>query len=193
MEKLVKTSARPKTRLQALCALDGLGGVTPEVMIGALKDSHSVVRENAIRISEPWLKTTGSKNLAGVSHSSINQLGELLLKTADDPALRVRYQLGFTLGEWDDARAAQALVKLAVKDGDNAEMQVAVMSSAPPHLGEMLKRVLKTGREDNRPSGQLLDKLFGLAATAGDEASLVLALTVFGNSNGEVFSCWHIS
>jgi len=193
LEKLIKASARPKTRLQALCVLDGLGGGTPDVLIGALKDSHSVVRENAIRISEPWLKTTGSKNLAAVSRSSLNQLGELLLKMTDDPGMRVRYQLGFTLGEWDDARAAQALVKLAVKDGDNAEMQVAVMSSAPPHLGEMLKTVLKTGSEDNPPSGQLLDKLLGLAATAGDEGSFELALKVVGKSNGGVYASWQFS
>ena len=106
------------------------------MLIAALKDSHAAVRENAIRISEPWLNRIGSNVPAEISRSKLNQLGETLLKKVDDPAVRVRYQLAFTLGEWSDARAAQALVKLAVGDADNADIQTAVLSSAPRHLTE---------------------------------------------------------
>jgi len=102
LEKLIKTSARPKTRLQALCVLDGLVASFRGTIRG-VRDSHSGGRENAIRISEPWLKMIGSKNLAASLVPNQTSSASYFLKMVDDPAVRVRYQLAFTLGEWDDA------------------------------------------------------------------------------------------
>src|SRR5262249_18406532 len=43
LEKLAAQSPNPKTRLQALCTLEGLDGLTPPMLIRALADSHPVV------------------------------------------------------------------------------------------------------------------------------------------------------
>jgi len=43
LEKLMVKSANPKARIQALCALDGIGGVTRESLVPVLGDSHPLV------------------------------------------------------------------------------------------------------------------------------------------------------
>jgi hypothetical protein len=108
LEKLVRTSSRPKARLQALCTLDGLNALTPKVVLQGLRDPHPGVREQAVRLSEGFLKKPEPPPA----------LTEQLLKMADAPEIRVRYQLALSLGEWNDPRAGQALARLALKDGE---------------------------------------------------------------------------
>jgi putative membrane-bound dehydrogenase-like protein len=181
LRKVVASGERPKTRLQALCTLDGLDAATPEMLKIALRDSHAAVREHAVRISEQYLgnrsKDKSRRRGNDLSRGENIELGQALRRLVDDPAIRVRYQLAFTLGEWNDSSAAAALVKLASRDVDSEEMLLAVMSSAPGHLGDMLTAALSD------PGGQqsaLLEKLFELATAEKDEASLGHALAAIG-------------
>ncbi|MBI3850151.1 MAG: VCBS repeat-containing protein [Verrucomicrobia bacterium] len=216
LQQLLGSSARPKTRLQALCTLDGLGAVTPEILVKGLNDSHPAVREHAVRLSEPFMKKNPSLTPAlslsererenratrsaepkggellreaekghprprrggegqGEGFNSFSSLADALLNLVDDPAIRVRYQLAFGLGEWNDPRAGRALARLAIKDADNSEMQIAVMSSAVPHVGNMIDALLAEAGQRATPL-ELLDKLFGLAVVASDEKSLAKTL-----------------
>ena len=106
--KLVRSSDRPKARLQALCTLDGLNALTAKVVLQGLRDPHPGVCEQAVRLSEGFLKKPEPPPV----------LTEQLLKMADAPEIRVRYQLALSLGEWNDPRAGQALARLALKDGE---------------------------------------------------------------------------
>jgi len=189
LARLITTSARPKTRLQALCTLAGLDGITPEILISALKDEHEGVREHAVRLSEPMLRTLPSYSGGSSPGSKQSDVCKLLLKMTDDPAIRVRYQLAFTMGEWRDFRAAQALVKLAMKK-ENAEMQVAVMSSAPAHLSEMVKTALKMGVGTKPGWDNLLNQLFGLAVRTGDPATIQIALQSIAGRRGGNYETW---
>src|SRR5207245_4058914 len=56
LEKQVRESTRPLCRLHALCALDGLGSLTPALVRQALKDAHPGVRRHAVRLCEGRLK-----------------------------------------------------------------------------------------------------------------------------------------
>ena len=143
---------RAQTRLHALVTLDGLGRLTPELLVRALRDAHAAVREHAVRLSEPFLTPTKSDEA----------LGSALLKLAEDPSIRVRYQLAFTLGEWRDPRAAEALVRVAARDRLELPMQTAVLSSATNHVGEMLTAAFLL-REPDGPPAELIEKLLGLA------------------------------
>ena len=87
--KLIEKSKSPLARMHALHALDGLGALKEALVLTALNDSDAAVREHAIKLSEKLFShgVPSAKLLA--------KLEEL----ADDPAIRVRYQLAFTLGE----------------------------------------------------------------------------------------------
>ncbi|MGB8169450.1 MAG: PVC-type heme-binding CxxCH protein [Chthoniobacteraceae bacterium] len=161
LARFVVASERPKTRLQALCTLDGLGGLSAELLLSALRDPHPAVREHAIQLSEAFV---GKEPI----------LADPLLWLADDPEPRVRYQLAFSLGEWNDPRAGRALAHLARRDADNAQIQTAVMSSAPRHLGTMLEVLLAEKAAAPPP---VIGPLLGLAVAMDESAALAKALT----------------
>jgi len=177
---LFHRSQSAKTRLQCLWTLDGLRAASPEVLHSAFGDPHPAVREHAVRLSEPFLKGQAGPG-------KVQGLGEALLSLADDPAIRVRYQLAFTLGEWNDLRAAKALVNLALHDADNTDLQTAVMSSAPRHLSGMVAAVCEAPGER---APKLLDKLLGLAAAMNDQQPLAQALVKITKPQSEGFAPW---
>ena len=209
LKDLAAKCPHAKTRLQALCTLDGLAAVTPEVLNLALNDVHPAVREHAVRLTEPFLQSPGAPASVPASSPAAHVAGKdagaprrgspkpenlavALLKLADDPAVRVRYQLAFTLGEWADPRAAHALVKLASENAANAEIQIAVMSAAPRHVGPMLATILKEAQAQEPPAA-LLDKLLGLATALRDERALALALAVVAQPNSDTYAPWQFA
>jgi len=98
LERLVRSSERPETRLQALASLDGLGSLKKPLVKLALIDPHPRVRENAIRMIE---STTD------------REIQTEALQLVSDPDDKVYLQLALTLGEWSSVEAGRALVKLA--------------------------------------------------------------------------------
>jgi putative membrane-bound dehydrogenase-like protein len=175
---LLKSSRNPKARLQALGALDGLKAITPEVLLAALKDAHPVVRANAIRLAEPWLAKS-------------SEVGRAVLALVDDTDMRVRYQLAFSLGEWNSPEAGRALGRLAVREGNESHMQVAVMSSATNHAGEMLEATL-AGLPKEPPSAELVEQLTSLATIMGDERGLARALEATGKTGASGQASWQL-
>src|SRR5207249_210760 len=91
LAQVFDTSKLPSVRLQALCALEGLQGISPDLLEAALHDAHPAIRRQAIRLSERSLETP--------------HLGAAVLQLINDPELAVRYQLALSLGEWNDPRA----------------------------------------------------------------------------------------
>jgi HEAT repeat protein len=95
LERLA-TTARPLARLHALCTLDGLGALRPEVLARALADSHPGVRRHAVRLCDRPIEASAD-------------LSKALLGRVDDSDVIVRLQLAFTLGEKKSAEAGRAL------------------------------------------------------------------------------------
>ncbi len=149
LEEMVKAGKQPVARLHALCVLDGLDALRPEIIRRALADEHPGVRRRAIRVSEPLL----DENPA---------LGEALLKLIGDPDPLVQVQLAYSLGEWHDPRAARALAQMAVRRAGNPYMTAAVMSSAMPHVAGMIAEV--QAQPESAPKKKLLAALTKLAA-----------------------------
>jgi putative heme-binding domain-containing protein len=135
-----RTQYNPETRLHSLCLLRGWeyfnenkkSGVKPIIPLALLADAHPAIRLHCLRISEPFLKSDAS-------------LADWMLRLASDESMAVRYQLALTIGEWDDPRAGKALAALAVKDGGDAWMRAAILSSAVPHARGVLAAVLENG------------------------------------------------
>jgi putative heme-binding domain-containing protein len=117
LENLVRESSRPECRAQALCTLDGLKALTPNLVRSALDDPHPGVRRQAVRLSESWLGTEQA-------------LEADLFKRVDDRDPSVRFQLALSLGESDDHRASLALGRLAGAHAADPWMRAAILSSA---------------------------------------------------------------
>ena len=176
LENQVKKSSRAKTRMQALCTLDGLNALTPEIVVLGLKDSEAHVREQAVRASEKLI----SKN---------PKVGVALTTMADDPEIRVRYQLAFSLGEWNDPRAGATLAKIALRDADSKATQTAVMSSATNHVAEMLATIFS----EKNPSANLVEQLLGLATAMNDEKAFEKVLGKVAQPDNGKFHSWQLA
>ncbi|MEO6740517.1 MAG: PVC-type heme-binding CxxCH protein [Chthoniobacteraceae bacterium] len=119
VRKLALAAANPKVRVQALATLGTLNSTDAPTIRTAIRDPHPAVRVQALRASEV---------LAGADSSLLASL----LACVDDPEFIVRRQLALTLGEWHDEQAQAALQKLADREGEIAQMRVAILSSLTP-------------------------------------------------------------
>jgi putative membrane-bound dehydrogenase-like protein len=164
---LARESSRPKARLQALCTLDGLGALKKDLVVSALRDPDAHVREHAVRLSEPFLQTGDAP--------------EGILDLVRDPEIRVRYQLAFTLGEWRDSRAAQALVALAAEKDE--AILLAVASSAAPHVATMLPGLA-------RQRSPLVASVVGLADDRDVEKLMQPEAGVYAGWQFEAYGAW---
>jgi putative membrane-bound dehydrogenase-like protein len=179
LESLVARSRDPKVRLQALCTLDGMGALTQSLIMRALNDPHPGVREQAIRTGEPLLAKS-------------DELGVALASLVHDPAIRVRYQLAFSLGEWPGVQAGRALAEIALNDLKDERMQLAVMSSAPRHVGEMLAALLED-RPQGTEHGKLIEQLVALAVLLGDNSALAKSLPSITRSTDGSYESWQFA
>jgi putative membrane-bound dehydrogenase-like protein len=154
LQRLAATSPNPLARVHALWVLEQLKGLTPELIVAALRDQHPGVRENALRLAE-------TLNEAEVIAAAA--------KLVADSDTKVRLQLAFTLGTWNSAVAGQALGSLAVAHMADGFMRAAVFSSAVPHLQTLTKAALTA---DRSAQSALTEPLADLALASGDRASL---------------------
>ncbi len=176
LEKMAATSDRPLARLHALCTLDGLGTLEPPALLRALADPHPGVRRHAVRLCEPHLAKT-------------SDLGAAIAKLAADSDAQVRLQLAYTLGEWHDDRAGEALHRLAVADSRDPFISAAVVSSVSDRtLGPMLESALASlGREraDGVPS--LAQNLIVMAVGRNDARAVgILVRAVTRDVDGRI-------
>ncbi|MBI2477719.1 MAG: HEAT repeat domain-containing protein, partial [Planctomycetia bacterium] len=116
LTKLADASDMPVARLHALCTLDGLKALTSDVLERALRDPHAGVRRHAVRLAEP----------IAAQHP---ELIGFVLPLARDPNAKVRLQVACSLGQWQDPRIGETLVRLALNDSQDAYIIAAVMSS----------------------------------------------------------------
>ncbi|MDB6016179.1 MAG: cytochrome c [Pedosphaera sp.] len=118
----------PLGRMHALHALDGLHTLLEAHVIKGLGDPDSRVREHAVLLAERFVAKNGM-----VSDSLWKQLAA----RAADPAIAVRYQLAFTLGQLRNPGRAQTLADLLQHDSTNRWMQSAALSSLSDGAGEV--------------------------------------------------------
>ncbi len=122
--KLAAESPSPLGRMHAMYALDGLGGLTEDVLLPRLADEHPRVREHAVRLAE-----TLAPNAPAVR--------QVLCRMTADEDLRVRYQLAFSLGEVSGMQATAALAQVAKRDAADRWVRLAVLSSCFGRPGEL--------------------------------------------------------
>ena len=145
--KMASASSSPLGRLHAIWALDGLGALSPEVILSRLDDRHPRIREHAVRLSESVLATSPA-------------VRQRLVEMVEDDDIRVRYQLAFTLGNVPGQVATGALAALALRDADNEWTRLAILSSSRGRAGELFALVAADlSRPPTSGSRLLLEKL----------------------------------
>ena len=129
LERLAKYSKQPEARVHALRTLEGLGELTDDVLGVALKDPKAAVREHAIQLAEP--RIAGSP-----------AWGARLLRLADDPDGRVRFQCALSLGDFNNDLILQPLLKIVERDMDSKWSRAAVLSGIKGREGIFLHQLL---------------------------------------------------
>ena len=128
---LAEMTARPTSplgRMHAMYALDGLGMLTPEIVLPRLGDEHPRVREHAVRLAEVVLADSPA-------------VRSKLYTMVDDPDIRVRYQLAFTLGEILSDQATAALAAVAKSDVGDKWIRLALLSSCFGRAGDLFAKL----------------------------------------------------
>jgi putative membrane-bound dehydrogenase-like protein len=181
LQKLATESKRPVARLQALCTLDGLDALEPELLQHGLGDSHPGVRRHAVRLCEARL-------------ANAPQLGTALVKLVDDSDPQVRMQLAYTLGEWHDPQAGVALGRLALQATDDRVFLAAIMSSVnKKNLDSLLVTVLTHENGSAAPPAALAENLLRLANTLGDPHIFVTLLRKVGSPENSRYAAWQFA
>ncbi len=173
---VVRQSQHPQARLSALCTLDGLGAVDISILQVALADPHPAVRRHAIRLAEKQINDDP-------------QVATLLLRLLDDEDAQVRMQLAYTLGQWSDPRAGQALASIAIRDADDPLMMAAVMSSATRYPEEMLRRLL-SGQAPSEAQVALIENLMRLVLEAEESDTLAFGVRQVATPRDGKYQTW---
>ncbi|HXY35634.1 MAG TPA: PVC-type heme-binding CxxCH protein, partial [Planctomycetaceae bacterium] len=156
LAKMAAENSRAQTRLQALCALDGLNGLTPALLETALRDKHPGVRRNAVRLCESFLK-------------SAPELGLRIAELIGDEDPQVRLQVACTLGEWDDPRSGDAIGQFALANQHEPYLFAAAMSSITKgNLGRVAATVAHSAAGSAPP--ELYRNLMTMATAYGNDA-----------------------
>jgi putative membrane-bound dehydrogenase-like protein len=167
LEKLAHESKNPLARLGALSTLDGLGDVSPlkpEVVATALADADATVRRHAVRLCEGRL-------------GSSTDLAAAFAKLTDERDPHVRLQLAFTLGDWDDPRAADMLADLGTNVAGDRFLLSAVLSSLNQRNIRPVAAAVTTHAQQDLPSPEFLAGLFRTASGTGANEVIASTLT----------------
>ncbi len=180
LAEMLSNSQHPRTRIHALCALDGLESLTPNVLTAALSDPHPAVRRHAVRLVETLQPVP-------------EETATVLLQRADDNDPHVRLECAYVLGQWDDARAGRALGRMAVRHANDPYIFAAVMSSVNSrNLEHVLSEVFLV-EDGGKPSGGLIRQLLSVAAALGDDTVLIRVLGIISTPSGDEYGAWQLS
>ena len=128
LRQLATRSNSPLGRTHAHYALAGLRVLGPDDVLAALFDRDPRVREHALRLAEHFCE--GDQRTQARMQAMVG-----------DSDLLVRYQLAFSLGAQPGTKPAVALAALAVSDGDNPWIRMAILSSVTGCAGDVFQRL----------------------------------------------------
>ncbi|MES2378857.1 MAG: PVC-type heme-binding CxxCH protein [Bacteroidota bacterium] len=111
LKTLFKTAKDARARLHAMYIIEGLGGLTSDIVKKALNDTEPGVRENALMLAERY-----------------PALLPIIIEKTNDPSPRVVLQATLSLGQFPAKSIIPTLVKVTEKTGDDQWMRMAVIS-----------------------------------------------------------------
>lgn len=177
LKKMVQQGKAATARLHALCVLDGLGLVSTEIILHALKDSHPGVRRHAIRISESLLNNS-------------SEIGKQLLTLVKDQDPQVRMQLAYSLGEWSESSSGAALARMALQKNIDPFLRTAILSSAGTQLDSFVDALFHN-LKGKQPPTEIFNALVNMAVSANRQDALAQIYEAVGrNPEGKQYELW---
>jgi putative membrane-bound dehydrogenase-like protein len=152
LRAMVRRGVSDLARVHALWTLDGLDALAPADLLVAFKDASAGVREHAVR-------------LAATRLNSVPALREAVWPLAQDPEIRVRYQLAFAAGGVADEGAVAAAVTILEQSPGDRWVRAAVLSAPPDQCAAIARQWVKAPHRMGSDEGR--EVLRQLAAIAG--------------------------
>ena len=179
LEKMTENN-RPEARLHALCVLEGLGKLRPQIVEISLKDRHPGVRRNVIRLTEPFLKEERFREQTNARFTSLMH----------DTGAQVRLQVAFSLGHLPNVNSSE-LGSWCFKHRQDHYFVAAILSGVNEDtLSGMLMYIHQPFMDDAAKA--LTHQLFSLAAKAGNLRPVHLLLeNILDAENGA--SVWRMT
>ncbi len=113
------------------------------------------------------------------------QLGEALLSHTKDFDPQVLLQMAFSLGEWRDPRAGQALGELALQNAEEPFLVAAVLSSIDEQNITAVLTGVADWKGDQNAVGIVIKPLLNLAAALQNEQALAALFAVIAEPQQE--------
>ncbi len=123
------SGASARGRVHILWTLAGLDGLNEQVILNALADLVSEVREQAIVVASMMPE---SQRVSGS-----------LLALARDPDKRVRFRAAIALGDLKTKEAVLALAELAIRDGNDPWIRAAILSAPSERTPSVVQNYLE--------------------------------------------------
>lgn len=175
LEALVREGHDPAARARALWGLAGIDRLRWEIVALALDDPSPDVREQAVRLAEPWLVEDAQRR-------------RLVIDRATDDSPRVRFQVALSLGEASSDDVLPALATIALADASDPWTRRAVATSVASRAERLLAVVLDRidPATDLDPSGRgaLMMELAELAGATRDAEVVARAIEAAARVEG---------
>jgi len=164
--RLAHAAVSEAARLQALCALDGLGLLRDEVLLAFAPPTTGIGSRAYYRLLEKRIAAGGP-----------NTRAMLQLVTKPGATLEQRIQQSLVLGATSDASAGRFLADLATQHAGDPAVRAAVLSSAVPHASAILSAIRRLPADHPGREEWLSPLLATVAATLPpDELARQLAI-----------------
>jgi mono/diheme cytochrome c family protein/glucose/arabinose dehydrogenase len=182
LESLVRTSRNTLARLHALWTLEGLNRLDVPVLTAALADPAARIRAAAVRLSEPWLRSSPDAPFS-----------RLILQRAADPASEVVLQVVLSTGELPLRTREEAFLDLVLNTRGHPAADVhpyqanAILSGLAGRELEFLERLLPHPqfRVESAGAEALVAALSGAIFREGDLARVNRVLARVGDRYAE--------
>jgi putative membrane-bound dehydrogenase-like protein len=147
IEKIIARGSRPESRARALWALQRLHSLTPAIVMGALRDAHAGVREQAVQLAGEMI-TAGNAGLVSA-----------VIATAKDSDPRVRFCTALVLAGIGEASVIPALASIAVRDGEDRWTRAAVLTGIAGRMDEFLAALQREGTKNPKAFAVVMEHL----------------------------------
>jgi putative membrane-bound dehydrogenase-like protein len=182
LQELARSAPSPQGRVHALWALQGLHALEVSQVEQALKDPDAGVREQALRLAEPYLARSAPLQKAAVA-------------LAEDASPRVRFQLAFTLGEAQSPQIVKALTKILRRDGPDPWTQAAALSSSSRVVHRLLRELVSEEPFSGHAAAaqlQLFTHVAALIGARGQDPELASAFSLLAPRSTKT-QAWQIA
>ena len=156
-------NASAQGKIHSMYALAGLGQLSSQVILDALRDPHPQVRRHGIRLGE---------RLAAEA-----SVAKAYAERAMDDSLEVRIQLGFSAGFLPSEQQLPLLEKLIITQPGNRWLETAVLSSLDQGAANLFARLVANPKFRSSSAGKFLATLASQIGQQNTASEIKLALS----------------